>query len=276
VGYGLPAAVPGYDFVINPYTGEIIWTPSTTGNWNATVIVKEFRNGAQIGEIRRDMQVLTVVDSTNTTRMAFSGTPALHLGTKGYFEYTLPANVPFHLVMSANDVDGDLLKIEALGGTFKRKVNPSTVTATSAAGRATATFDWTPSMADVAKSPYLNVFRGSEYHGRFVYIHDLTVAITVIGTTAVTNLDASSFQLSAQPNPTSDMLWIEATTPATAAAQLYLCDLFGRVVLTVLDGTLSSGKSLMPISIKAFTAGIYLLAGSVNGEKINTQKIVVQ
>ena len=275
-GYTLPAADSTGPFTLNPFTGEIDWTPNTTGNWNATVIVREYRGGAQIGEIRRDMQILTIVDTSNGNRLAFSGTPALQRNADGYYEYVIPANMPFHLVMNANDADGDILNMDAIGATFEKLTNPSVVTITSASGHAQAIFDWTPTTADVTGKPFLDVFRGYEYHGSHVFMSDLTVALRVVNTNGVSNLKTNDFDLAAYPNPAIDQLIIETNAAQETSAQINLCDLSGRVIATVVDGTIHTGRTLMTVQTKGLPAGVYVLSGMYNNERITNRKVVIE
>ena len=58
-GFTIPGSSSG-PMTINPITGTITWTANTLGNFVATVLVEEYRNGFKIGSIRRDMQFITV------------------------------------------------------------------------------------------------------------------------------------------------------------------------------------------------------------------------
>ncbi|MBK9319365.1 MAG: hypothetical protein IPM91_11400 [Bacteroidetes bacterium] len=64
-GYTLPPSDSLVPFNMDPITGEITFLPNTLCNFQVSVRVKEYRNGVQIGEITRDMQII-VVPSPNT------------------------------------------------------------------------------------------------------------------------------------------------------------------------------------------------------------------
>jgi len=64
-GYVLPPSDTLAPFSIDPLTGEITFIPIVIGNFQVSVKAIEWRNGIQIGYIRRDMQLL-VVPSGNT------------------------------------------------------------------------------------------------------------------------------------------------------------------------------------------------------------------
>ena len=275
-GYLPPSADPSGPFTLDAYTGEIDWMPNTVGNWNATVIVREYRGGVQIGEIRRDMQILTIYDSTYGWRMAFAGTPALNRNTNGFYEYILPANMPFHLIMTATIPASDLMNMSVQGATFERTVNPSLATTVSASGQATATFDWTPGTADISSRPYLDVFRGFDYHGTHVFISDLTVALTVVEATGIRDQAASMYALTAYPNPVSDMLMVETTMAHDATGHIELRDISGRLVATVADGTIRAGRTLISIPTRGIPAGVYVLSGTCAGQNLNNTKVVIE
>jgi gliding motility-associated-like protein len=61
-GYSATNAVPGAPALsINPSTGQLTVKPNRLGIFAFTVLVREFRNGVEIGQVRRDYQ-LPVVD----------------------------------------------------------------------------------------------------------------------------------------------------------------------------------------------------------------------
>ncbi|MCW3124975.1 MAG: hypothetical protein JWO03_633 [Bacteroidetes bacterium] len=271
--YGLPAADSSGPFIISAYTGEIDWTPWMSGNWNATVLVREFRNGVQIGEIRRDMQILTIDNSSN--RLAFSGTPQLQTNAQGFYEYIIPAGAPFHLVINADNNDGDSVYIEAAGATFKNTANPSVATIFGAHGHSQVAFDWTPAAADVSGKPYIDVFRGFEHHYGYVFINDLTIGITVAAVpNGLTHLSNTQTLISTYPNPGHNHLIVEVNTTQESTSSIHLCDLSGRVVATVIDGRIHTGKTAISMEIQHLPIGIYILSGMCNGEKVNSKVVV--
>lgn len=68
---GLP--IPGYTypaasnfFNLNPITGDLIWdSPVGCGEFNVAFLIKEFRNGVQIGFVERDMQITILCNNPN-------------------------------------------------------------------------------------------------------------------------------------------------------------------------------------------------------------------
>ena len=59
-GWELPYSAPADTFSIDHQTGIISWMASTLGNFVASVLVTEFRDGQEIGRVRRDMQFVVV------------------------------------------------------------------------------------------------------------------------------------------------------------------------------------------------------------------------
>ncbi len=73
IGYNQPNLIGGVQegttlpatFTLNPITGDLVWNaPGKAGEYNIAFIVEEWRNGARIGYVTRDMQI-TVLDCNN-------------------------------------------------------------------------------------------------------------------------------------------------------------------------------------------------------------------
>lgn len=93
-------------FSINPQTGELCWdAPGEEGQFNFAFIVEEWRNGVQIGEIIRDMQII-VVDQPNR-RPQIQGA-----------ELCVEAGTLIQQPIRATDPDGQRVYITAFGGPF--------------------------------------------------------------------------------------------------------------------------------------------------------------
>ena len=69
-GWVTPSADSLNPYSVDPVTGEVSWTPDMLGNFVASFLVDEYRNGVRIGSMRRDMQMVVVPDSNNVPRIA--------------------------------------------------------------------------------------------------------------------------------------------------------------------------------------------------------------
>ena len=66
---GLP--IPGYtypvasnSFTLDPISGDLVWdSPMSCGEFNVAFLIREYRNGAQIGFVERDMQITIICNN---------------------------------------------------------------------------------------------------------------------------------------------------------------------------------------------------------------------
>jgi hypothetical protein len=172
VGYTMPAFSNLDPFAINSSTGQITWTPGALGNWNATVMVNEYRNGALIGFIRRDMQII-VLDSSafNTGNKPTFTVGGTTIQNQQQFMFTIPANQTFNLVTNAIDVDGDDLKITLQGEPFILTNNPATYSVNNGKGAADATLTWNPTALQARQKMYNLAIRNYEKNDSSVFVN---------------------------------------------------------------------------------------------------------
>ena len=126
----------------NPMTGDICMTPTAMEVTVMAVLVQEYRNGVLIGSVERDIQV-TVITCTNQVP-ALSGMN----GTNNFSQTVCAGN---QLCFSINSTDAD-----AAQNTFVTWDNsiPGASFVVAAGNRQSATFCWTPSVADINSSPH--------------------------------------------------------------------------------------------------------------------------
>jgi len=158
-------------FTINPKTGEIIWdTPKFQGLFNIAIRIEEYRRGALIGFIIRDMQI--VIRTTNNK-------PPIITETK---DTCIVAGSNLLRRVFANDINtavsNDVITLSASGGPFE--TNPAaTFTTKTLAESVFSDFSWTPTCDLVRKEPYQIVFR-AEDNGNPKLVDLETYLITVI------------------------------------------------------------------------------------------------
>jgi len=196
-GYTLPPSDTSAPFSLDPLTGEITFIPSVIGNFQISVMAIEWRNGVQIGYIRRDMQLI-VVPSPNTPVNVTSSTQVLR--TQADPSITLQPGDHLVFTMESVDYDAQPLQITACGSAFMAQTpalltyNPAfTIDTTSVGGPFTWTstmVEWTPTQAEVRTNPYFVILRISEWYGPVRFSQDLTVKIQV--TNSTTGLDELS------------------------------------------------------------------------------------
>ncbi len=272
VGYTIPRSNPLQPFVLDTITGQISWMPDTIGHFVASFLVSEFRNGVKIGEIRRDMQIIVVEDSTNNNGLKFA-TNSWNVNAQGYFEVPVLVNKQNTLTVVATDADNDYCDLTAAGETFLLTPNPSTLNVVPGNGTVTATFSWTPTMTNLRSKNYLTVFRGDEFHGVNHFLTDLTVGFKVIATDGIST-NAEDVYLSVYPNPATDKVLIQFSQQSTVNSQLQVMNSLGQVVLQSNLGT-NTGAHNVFIETSSWPQGVYLVK-VLQGNQTKTQRFVKQ
>lgn len=272
MGYTIPRSNPLQAFTLDTITGQISWMPDTIGHFVASFLVSEFRNGLKIGEIRRDMQIIVVEDSTNNNGLKFA-TGSWNLNAQGYFEIPVLVNTPNTLTVIATDNDNDYCNLSGSGETFILKPNPSTLSVTPGNGVVNATYSWTPSMANLRNNNYLTVFRGDELHGMNHYITDLTVGFKVVSELNGTNeLNQSIIKI--YPNPATDKLIVQYSQQYPTKGQLQVLNSLGQVMVQT-DLVNSVGMHNTMIQTSAWPQGVYFVQVQQGGQT-KTQRFVKQ
>ena len=135
---GLPA--PGYFFppasssiTVDPLNGDVIWDkPSQAGQFNISILIKEYRNGILLSTVLRDMQIDVANFCTNNPPKII---------TKEHHCVEAGKNLRFSV--NANDPDpSDKVTLTATGAPFGFANNPATFNSPSPANSLTGTFNW--------------------------------------------------------------------------------------------------------------------------------------
>ncbi|MBK9544080.1 MAG: PKD domain-containing protein [Bacteroidetes bacterium] len=151
----------------NSQTGDICMTPTNLEVTVMAVLVQEYRNGILIGSVERDIQ-LTVINCNNVlpTLSGMNGT--------NNFSQTVCAGAPTCFTINSADVDAS----QNLTVTWDSSIPGATFTTTTGP-RPTATFCWTPGVAQVSATPYCFTANVTDdncpYNGSQVYSYCITV-----------------------------------------------------------------------------------------------------
>jgi hypothetical protein len=272
VGYTIPRSNPLQAFTLDTITGQISWMPDTIGHFVASFLVSEFRNGLKIGEIRRDMQIIVVEDSTNNNGLKFA-TGSWNINAQGYFEIPVMVNTPNTLTVIATDNDNDYCNLSGSGETFILTPNPSTLSVTPGNGVVNATYSWTPSMANLRHNNYLTVFRGDELHGMNHFFTDLTVGFKVVSELNGTN-ELNQSIINIYPNPATDKLIVQYSQQYPTKGQLQVLNSLGQVMVQA-DLVNSVGMHNAMIQTSAWPQGVYFVQVQQGGQT-KTQRFVKQ
>ncbi len=273
-GYLPPYADPGNAFTLDAVTGEITWIPNTVGNFVASFLVEEFRGGAKIGEIRRDMQIIVLPDSTNPNRAVFNTTP-FNTTAQGKLFINAPIGQPTNITVMATDADNDLLQLRMNGEPFAVNTNPAVFNATNGAGTAYISFHWTPTQAQYRLNPYYVALRATELHGPYAFTSDLTFAINVGGVLSTNNISATNSLGQTYPNPVKGSMHIPFTLENASHVNIELINMNGQVVSRLLDQQMPTGNNHFIANLPELSKGIYMLSFRAGNNAPLMQRIVI-
>jgi gliding motility-associated-like protein len=183
--------VPNYEEVtmINPgifnqisidsITGEIVWdAPQRAGEYNIAILIREYRNGVEIGSIVRDMQIL-IEECENLPPEVMTPFDEICVVAGDLLEFEVTATAPF--------VEADQkVRLTARGGPFEVPFSPATFEPASSSFEddpVTKTFRWQTSCEQISSQYYQVVFKATDdFFGDTTGLATLkTVRIKVVG-----------------------------------------------------------------------------------------------
>lgn len=181
-GYKFPNQIgeEGQKFTIDSITGDIVWdSPKVQGEYNIAFYIEEWRNGALIGYIVRDMQI-TIVTCDNEAPDIFAHDTCVVVGDT------------LRMLVTATDPDNDSIYLTATGAPFTILYSPSTFTELDMnPGFSKSMLQWNTDCIHVRKTPY-PVYLKAIDNSKPVKLFDLqTIEIKVIGP-APENLTATA------------------------------------------------------------------------------------
>ena len=177
-GYVLPPSDILVPFSIDPLTGEITFIPIVAGNFQVSVKAIEWRNGIQIGYIRRDMQLI-VVSSSNIPVNVQVGT-SVQRNTTNPIYINVGETLTFGL--NAFNVDNGSVSVTTGGSALLNTTATSNSTAVSN-NEIISTVNWTPTLSEVRTEPYYLSFRIGDYSAPYTFYNDYTFRVIITNNT---------------------------------------------------------------------------------------------
>jgi gliding motility-associated-like protein len=169
--------IPNYTYptatssiTIDAITGDLVWdTPNLIGEYNVAILVKEWRYGAMIGSLIRDMQI-DVINTDNDP-------PVIDAPV----EICVEAGTLIEFDVTATDPNNDKITLMATGGPLETSDPASFVQPVQGTGSVTSPFEWQTQCSHVRKQPYQIVFKAEDNNADLQLVDLHTLEITVVG-----------------------------------------------------------------------------------------------
>jgi len=270
-GYVPPAADTSGPFKIDSLTGTISWTPAALGNFATSVLVEEYRNCVKIGEIRRDMQMIVVADTSAMARITnFANIPT---NSQGYPYVELTAGQNYNLTLNALDPDPtEMVTMSSYGEPFLFAQDAATFTTTynkKSDNSLTANFSWKPNPAMARNKTYTVVFRVSDNY----FTHDYVVLFKVKEPAAIAVNDVFAIG-NIYPNPVNSLIFLNVSLDKETKLSVRILDILGNPVWTSDNVYYDKGKHLISGVIN-LSNGQYIAQILKDDAVYKTQKIIV-
>lgn len=163
-GYSLANVCGGTPLAVDAVTGTITATPAYTGLYAMAIEVREFRNGVQIGLIRREIEFYVILCSDNSSpyiNLATSVAPVMS-GGNALYEITATDTICFSITI---DDFGDSIFFSHEGDVFQGGIiDPpfATINDTIGTDQVTSTFCWNTTCAHINGDPYKIIFKAMD------------------------------------------------------------------------------------------------------------------
>ena len=267
VGYSVPPSLTGGSLTINPYTGQLSWTASVTGNYVYTVICEEYRNGLKLGEIRRDMQFIVL---PNGNLPSLSNLNNFTTDSNGIPFVECMANNPVNLDLTVIDSSSFFIAFNGIGEIFDDSLNPMTYSIISSNNPYEKQFNlsWIPNNSDEREEPYIITTRF--FNGTFSM--DYTFFVYVNGNNTGISERNPSHSLKSFPNPTSGSFVSEITLQKSHNIEYFISNREGKVVYRE-NIFMQSGNNKVPFDIN-LPSGLYFISMKLENGQVFSDKIL--
>jgi len=267
VGYSVPPSLAGGSLTINPYTGQLSWTASVTGNYVYTVICEEYRNGLKLGEIRRDMQFIVL---PNGNLPSLSNLNNFTTDSNGIPFVECMANNPVNLDLTVIDSSSFFIAFDGIGEIFDDSLNPMTYSIISSNNPYEKQFNlyWIPNNSDEREEPYIITTRF--FNGTFSM--DYTFFVYVNGDNTGISERNPSHSLKSFPNPTSGSFVSEITLQKSQNIEYFISNKEGKVIC-LKNIFMQSGNNKVPFDIN-LPSGLYFISMKLENGQVFSDKIL--
>jgi hypothetical protein len=285
LGYSTPPSTATGPFTLNSANGQLDWTPSMTGNYVASFLIEEYRNGVLIGSTVRDMQYVVIADSIPDSngygyrlpRFAPSSNYSSGTNNSGsaYSYIYFHAGHALSFSILADDANTtDVVTMSAFSSLLQPGASNATFNfaPTGVGNQVKGTFNWTPTADD--KESKLLVIRAND--GTFNLDFSLTLKPQEVSL-ANGNLQSLGNDVVVYPNPATDgaVRFSINNTQELQAVTATILDVTGKVVANYPLGKVNAGTNVFQVS-KVFNTGNYLLRVTSGNQVIKSSQFSVR
>jgi len=260
-------------FSLDSITGALTWSAKMAGNFVASFVIDEYRNGVNIGSMRRDMQFIVIPDTSNTMPQ-ISNMQSIPTNSGGYPYIVLSAYQNYQLHLLASDADvNDVVDMIGFGEAFDLTTAPSTlnVLPTGNGNEIEGTFSWTPDISAVRTAPYITVFRVSDQ----MFYFDETIQFEVSSSTGVDDNNNGFTIDNIYPNPVNNMMYVPLILEKGALITMDIYNILGVKVYQSGDMNFTAGNHLILKNIN-LNSGQYMVSiKDSSGNILSTERIIV-
>ncbi len=151
-GYSELDDFPGVTYTVDPITGDVVWdAPPEPGEYNIAIMVSEYRDGARIGFVVRDMQIL-IENNDNTPPVV-----QIHEPLCGVAGSTITDTV---FAFDTDDSRLNSLELSMFSGVAENGAILDMSMDTN--GKITGILEWETGCEDIRNQPFYTVFKAND------------------------------------------------------------------------------------------------------------------
>lgn len=266
--FSLPPSDTSMPFTLNSQTGEISFLPNVAGNFEISMKIYEYKNGVEIGYIRRDMQFI-IVPSSNSPVIVNTNNQNTHI-------VDISAGQNLSLYFDANDPDNQWVTLSINGDIFRGQgAIPSYSIIQNSMSNVSSVLNWTPSLSSVRLTPHTLCYRVTDRFNNFLFSRDYTFQFRVNN---IMNLDEITEKTSFTvfPNPMSTYLNVYFYNDEEGLKNIKIVDLQGKILYEKEVYLFAKNQNLIGLQNIYIENGVYFINLCDKNKTLATKMIFVR
>lgn len=147
--YCTAQGVPNNTFTIDHHTGQIVWAvPCRVGIYNIAILIREFRNGINLGTLIRDMQIIVDNQPNDPPQISEVHDTCVRAGEK----------LIIHAIARDPNI-GQQVTMTADGAPFHLSSSPAVYSPGVSGNPTSGTFTWQTDCSHIQSQNYITAFR---------------------------------------------------------------------------------------------------------------------